>query len=70
MGEEVERELQLDERVAGELDLATGQGPCGVEVPRLDGDEAAGPVAHQPQHPTDVLGPVLQGPDGVEGLGQ
>ena len=48
-------ELQLDQGadVAGDLDLVSGQGVPGVEVPQLQSEGDAGSPAGQPQPTTD-----------------
>ena len=72
VGEEVERELQLDQRagVAGEPDLAPGQCESGREVPDFGGDDARDAVAGQPEHAAGVAGPDVQGARGIERSGQ
>jgi hypothetical protein len=61
--EEVERDLQVDEgaRLAGDLNLAGGQGIPGLEVPQLHGDDAAGSPAGQPEPAAGFSGAGVQG---------
>ncbi len=55
-GEEIEGELQLDQRtgVARDLDLAGGERVPRVVVPQFAGDDPAGPVSDQAQKPADI----------------
>ena len=48
--EAAECELQLDEgaHITGDLNLAGGQGAPGLEVPQLQGDDAADSPADEP----------------------
>ena len=71
-GEEVERELQVHERarVAGELNLASGQGMPGLGVPQLEGDDGAGSGTGEPEPAADLVGADVRGENQLECSGQ
>jgi hypothetical protein len=72
VGEEVQRELQLDECtcLAGEFDLAGSEHLAGVEVPDLGGDHATGPVVDEPEQAPDILGSQIQAANDLQRVGQ
>ena len=70
-GEEVQRELHLDERAAGagDAELARGEVLPGVEVPQLERDESSGSIPDQPQPVADVIDIHLEAADGLQRAG-
>ncbi len=71
-GEEVDGELQLNERarIAGELNLASGQGVPGLGVPQLDGDRAARSGTGEPEPAAGLVGADRRSENQLECSGQ